>query len=890
MPTQFLIMLTHLVLLTFFCSIASHTVIPDGGYYPNAKCLHCHDLQYYLQNNSKHFTSNTQFLFLPGLHHLYTDLIIQNVHNISIIGRNGSTSSVIQCNSSAGIIIKNITNLLIENMVIKNCLTHHMSSAVVILTECSDVKLQYLQIYQPRHRKGSSLQVHNIMGDLYLNHITCDEGLRISCLKTYTTTNDYVIHLEHYKVTDNFTGYYAILVDFRKFSGSFRFQISSVIIKRGQQSFLSIQAECMIKCSTIIFSNCKFNNFKINKDKVLFQLSNINAYFTSCHFMNNEGQHKNMIISIHRSKTVALMISFKNCIFHRNKVKELIKVTCFSNLRIEHCEFYDNSAQIINYASQSDLHGSYAQLATIIIKNSTFICNKLLKSVNYLVEISQARLVLIGPVKFIETSHIITYEDFSIIFIYNSTITAIGYIEFSQNIIVSLIEYYECTILECFTMNVGDNTTLVITNNTVGSYFMVRYDSEYFVAEKLIYVPCFFQYPNSSTKDGYTNHSIIFKRNTINLFLYISLLIDKFLYFFSTDIQARRLPITHCYWLPHSIFTTTIPLDVNEKYIKFINNSEYLPQMTTKKLLCYCTNDMLYDCYKDDLGYVYPGQTVVVSFHFPDYFRKLGNAEVSVDISKNGTHFTPCVIYRPTELIQFVGKNCTTLRYTIVFPNDNWCELFLKLPLYTSIETDVFYVRQLLCPLGFIKKDGICQCYPLLAQFGITDCDINNQTILRPTNSWISAKSKGNYYISLDCPFQYCIWHSFHLNLSTPDSQCQFNRSGVLCGQCQVDLSTVFGSPNCQHCSSMYLLLIIPITIAGMVLVLLLFLLNLTVTDGAINAFILYANIISINSATIFPYNQNTFAYIFISLANLDLGIQTCFTMVWMTMLRCGYN
>ena len=55
------------------------------------------------------------------------------------------------------------------------------------------------------------------------------------------------------------------------------------------------------------------------------------------------------------------------------------------------------------------------------------------------------------------------------------------------------------------------------------------------------------------------------------------------------------------------------------------------------------------------------------------------------------------------------------------------------------------------------------------------------------------------------------------------------------------------------------------------------FLLNLTVTDGTINAFILYANIISINSTIFFPYNQNIFAYVFISLANLDLGIKTCF-------------
>ena len=61
-------------------------------------------------------------------------------------------------------------------------------------------------------------------------------------------------------------------------------------------------------------------------------------------------------------------------------------------------------------------------------------------------------------------------------------------------------------------------------------------------------------------------------------------------------------------------------------------------------------------------------------------------------------------------------------------------------------------------------------------------------------------------------------------------------------------------------------------------LVLLLFILNLTVTDGTINAFILYVNIISINTPMFFPHTSKlTPAYTFISLANLDLGIQTCF-------------
>ena len=126
--------------------------------------------------------------------------------------------------------------------------------------------------------------------------------------------------------------------------------------------------------------------------------------------------------------------------------------------------------------------------------------------------------------------------------------------------------------------------------------------------------------------------------------------------------------------------------------------------------------------------------------------------------------------------------------------------------------------------------------------------------ILRPANTWIIATIQipYSYHITEHCQFYYCLPHSSHLNFSTPNSQCQFNRSGLLCGRCQQGLSTVFSSSQCQHCSNVYLFLIIPIAISGLLLVILLFILNSTITDGTINGFILFVNIISINSSYIF--------------------------------------
>ena len=174
------------------------------------------------------------------------------------------------------------------------------------------------------------------------------------------------------------------------------------------------------------------------------------------------------------------------------------------------------------------------------------------------------------------------------------------------------------------------------------------------------------------------------------------------------------------------------------------------------------------------------------------------NTEIITELQ---TYGTACTVLNAKQNIQFIGKNCTTVEYAIAFPTSNWCELLLKGQQTYSI----YYIRELPCPLGFIKIDGICRCYPSFRQFGFTDCDIDIQAVLRPSKGWISCNTidqNGSYSceISQLCPFDYCKLSSFYLSFSTPDLQCQFDRTGLLCGQCQQGLSTMFGSHHCQHC------------------------------------------------------------------------------------------
>ncbi|WP_435777552.1 hypothetical protein, partial [Salmonella enterica] len=65
------------------------------------------------------------------------------------------------------------------------------------------------------------------------------------------------------------------------------------------------------------------------------------------------------------------------------------------------------------------------------------------------------------------------------------------------------------------------------------------------------------------------------------------------------------------------------------------------------------------------------------------------------------------------------------------------------------------------------------------------------------------------------CPYDYCRTDtdSLTFHLETPDDQCAFNHSGVLCGACQANLSQVFGTSKCRECSNIMLLAVIPATI-----------------------------------------------------------------------------
>ena len=200
---------------------------------------------------------------------------------------------------------------------------------------------------------------------------------------------------------------------------------------------------------------------------------------------------------------------------------------------------------------------------------------------------------------------------------------------------------------------------------------------------------------------------------------------------------------------------------------------------------------------------------------------------------------------------------------------------------YSPLKVDVWIKG---CPLGFTTEltDNnavICNCSHHLQQEGII-CNINNIVLHKTSRMWI-----GNYSSDItahrNCPLDYCKNNFTVVNPYEQQDQCEFKRSGVLCGACQPTLSLMLGSSQCEQCSNIYLFLLIPFSLAGVVLVLLLLKCNLTVSTGTINGLIFYANIVQATKTALFPNGSKSIFInilsVFIAWLNLDLGIETCF-------------
>ena len=833
---------------------------------------------YILNHTRKHnffdkglYNNNNELLLLPGEHIIKTDFIIQNAYNFAILG----IDSKIYCDKPfLGIAFINVTRVMLKNVEIINCgkgsilgsnVAARTITSAVSFNQCTDVNVSAVSITVQSGIHGMiAINSYASKVSVFQNItiiVNCTKMLSLSSHGLIFHYNDYYsqsssryckIQLSNYKyknigicmdssalnITTNQTNFNVLI---EVFDTHFNHLNNSSILNYHGES-------CGGLFRTILtFRNCSVEHNQGNKYSKLFYIVIFNhGYIFSSSRTRENVESCDQQINI---------INFRNCTFSNNSdMKSILHILLLNSLSANVLIDIRDSIFVANDRTQiiktkSKVKVLWQVTHYIILMNTNISSNWFARSL-----ISSAN----GIIKFLKSVIFSNNTCLAIIRLHFSVLRFQGYSEFS------------------------DNSAQFILDSTGASYFIVKEYSKVNITKNYVYSVmrvatiwsdesrpiCFFQF--------ISNTSDLEEHISENSTLHYQIELTDNVYFAPRYlVQASALYYKNCSWLKDTAFSSTNSSVVYGKVLR--NTIEYANRTlnTIPLTMCPCLNFSTYNCNQRYIGAVSPGQTLTIKLRLT--MVQPFETTYITSFSRTESISQACHLLNAFEIEQeHQSYQCDEHSYTI------WSEL-PECELYLSTDegvTETLYVKLTACPAGFAlyRQKGVCNCDPILYSY-ITSCNINDETVLRPANSWVYAyqiDQKYEYKVSKLCPYNHCLPHSSHLNLSMPDSQCKFHRTGLLCGQCQQGLSTIFGSYQCKQCSNFYLFIIIPIAIAGVVLVVMLFVFNLTVTSGTINTFIFYVNIISINYSTFFP-ECHSIDCLLLSLSNLDLGFETCF-------------
>ena len=310
-------------------------------------------------------------------------------------------------------------------------------------------------------------------------------------------------------------------------------------------------------------------------------------------------------------------------------------------------------------------------------------------------------------------------------------------------------------------------------------------------------------------------------------------------------------------------------------YYVGVNDSSDLSDFTSDPTrVCFCENGIP-DCYKvvSDIT-AYPGEHFELSVVTVGYGLGTVPGSVIAMGGVNGENVPQqSLLGSELEYSQDIkGRECQVIGYSVLSErereeislavNYNWLEKpvkeVLSIVLQYSSSGSIIYptldsffyipvfvnVNLLPCPVGFQLVTGKCVCNQVLQNNNIHTCSILHGTafILRPAPYWIGLYNDTNSSVLVHphCPFDYCKSKDINISAESSDAQCQYQRSGVLCGSCREGLSMILGSSECKTCSNIYLVSIVIFIFVGFALVILITVTNMTVSVGTLNGLIFF--------------------------------------------------
>ena len=899
-----LLWIVTLSMLSSKCKSATYYVTPPNSTSP-CPSEPCHVLSYYTQHNTFN-TSNTRFVFLLGNHTLNTTIEVENVQNLTLTGDDRfetgllglpAPSSQIHCNriNGTGFDFENLSNLNIDSL---------------LYSECVHEKVIYSHKFpgMPLMEMIGVLTMHNTFNTT-ISMVTIQQspGRGIVAVNLFGSITDSIFlfsndTLTYFKYNHNFQAHKDIGTAFVINSSRFLYG-KKIGLRPGYNGYhsdpgaggLSVAVDETCPDVTIGINNITVignEGFYMGQMSIHWSiLTNHSITVTNSYFVDGhadiEGGGIYMEIYLHIQDTYAHTsadyhhLTFVNCTFQSNSAQynggaaviwfrrlggafpQALDVDEHSlpMISIIDCVFMNNTstsktAQALKIFSRTQSF----PITEVTLENCTFSKSPAAvgTALSNVITLSDAQGVTFSNCKFednigtaiIAVNSIITFEGTNTF--RNNSATDGGALLFSTNAYMILQK----------------NTHIYFINNHAKHAGGAIYVNNVYE----MYLPCFFQVPRHPQTQ---NIKLYFENNSAEyggMALYGGLLDD-------CDMIHERTTISN----EHEIWR-------DFEVISDINNSDIEPSAISSDPIgvCFCTNNIP-DCDKkwNNIS-LYPGQ----SFNISAVTVGQRNGTVRGAILAGIDSGTIDNLQSLQRLKSY--KDCANLNYT-VFTLAN--SATLTLTAFKSQTESI--VRNFVpppppkvhivlqdCPAGFTLEKYTpqpkCDCVPILKKHYIS-CDINKGTIHRPASSWIGYHNASHdnetsgvlYYAH--CPFDYCNHTDMDIHLNNSDEQCAFKHSGILCGSCKPGLSLALGTSQCLKCSNTDLTLLIPFGMAGLALVLLLVVCNLTVTEGTLNGLIFYANIIWVNKAIFFPSNNTNILTVFIAWVNLDFGIQTCF-------------
>ena len=300
---------------------------------------------------------------------------------------------------------------------------------------------------------------------------------------------------------------------------------------------------------------------------------------------------------------------------------------------------------------------------------------------------------------------------------------------------------------------------------------------------------------------------------------------------------------------------------------------------------CFCssdnTNSTIDNCTKQiSEQLIFPGQNI--TFHVLMYSYDVNEGTYSPTDGK-----LDVVTNNVTQTESFRGK-CLLIEFKPAVLNfaKFKAQLFFHIGLDINTvtyfyETYEFNYTVKDCPIGFSRNSSSeCSCSQSIAGEGVA-CDINTLTVSHNGRLWIGTDNETNCIIKETC-LLYCSTTPVTFSINDTDDQCKDNRTQRMCGSCRDGYSLLIGSNKCGQCNNKYMYFITAGWIAlfavmGILLVVLLIVLNLTVSVGTLNGLLFYANIVKLYEPVFSTQGAVPVLRQLVSWINLDIGIEACF-------------